>query len=120
MYKIPGKFIFSSSLIILCLISGQAFAHTFTDSSLKLGYQEYSQVRQQNGIANPRAGVLPWASSTFAKNDLRSRSDVMNEVKKRYDAKVLKISLNSHTGIYNVRILLPNGKVRNIQISRKR
>jgi len=50
-------------------------------------------------------------------NKVRSRSEVMNEVKQRYNAKVLKISLNEQAGVYNVRVLMPNGKVRSIQVS---
>jgi hypothetical protein len=44
----------------------------------------------------------------------------MQEVKRRYDAKVLKITLNKQRQIYNVRVLMPNGKVRNIQVSAER
>ena len=57
-------------------------------------------------------------SSRYAQNNnFRSRSDVMNEVKQRYNAKVLKISLNEQAGVYNVRLLMPNGKVRSVQVN---
>lgn len=52
--------------------------------------------------------------------NLRSRSEVVREVKKRYNAKVLKISLHKHQSIYRVRILLPNGKIRKIEVSARR
>jgi uncharacterized membrane protein YkoI len=51
---------------------------------------------------------------------LRSRSEVVREIKKRYNAKVLKISLHKHQSIYRVRILLPNGKIRDIQVNARR
>ena len=54
------------------------------------------------------------------KTDVRSRSEVVAEVKKRYNAKVLKISLNNKKTHYAVRVLMPNGKVRNLKISAQR
>lgn len=116
MYKVPYKIIFSNLLIIMCLIGSEAFALT----SQNRPDRDYSQTRFQNEIVKTHTVSRSRISPQLAKGELRSRSDVMNEVKKRYDAKVLKISLNSHTGIYHVRILLPNGKVRSVQISRKR
>lgn len=116
MYKVIYKIIFTNLAIILCLVGGEAFAL----SSENRPHLEVSKVKYQSGITKRRATGKPWATLKLAKENLRSRSDVMNEVKKRYEAKVLKISLNSHTGIYHVRILLPNGKVRSVQISRKR
>jgi len=53
----------------------------------------------------------------FAQKQYRSRSSVIEEVKNRYNAKVLKISLNEKAGVYHVRVLMPNGKVRSLQIS---
>ena len=58
---------------------------------------------------------LRWVQS--GQNKFRSKGDVVQEVKRRYDARVLKISLNERREVYNVRILLPGGKVRNIQVS---
>ena len=51
---------------------------------------------------------------------IRSRSEVVNQVKQRYNAKVIKISLNKAQAVYRVRILLPNGKIRNINVSAHR
>ena len=59
----------------------------------------------------------------WVKNDnqnFRSKGEVMSEVKDRYKAKVLRISLNEKRGVYNVRILLPSGKVKNVQLSARR
>lgn len=65
---------------------------------------------------------LRHAQSDRAKENekFRSRSEVMKEVKRRYDARVLKISLNRQKAVYNVRMLMPNGKVRSIQVSARR
>lgn len=49
--------------------------------------------------------------------NFRSRSEVVQEVKRRYNARVLKISLNQNRSVYSVRILMPNGKVRNLKVS---
>ena len=52
------------------------------------------------------------------KRALRSRSEVMQEVKRRYSgAEILKITLNRNGTSYNVRVLMPSGKVRSLQIS---
>ena len=60
----------------------------------------------------------------YAQNDsrkeVRSRSDVVREVKRRYDAQVLKITLNQQRSAYRVRILMPNGRVREVTVSARR
>ena len=55
----------------------------------------------------------------YAKSsNLRSKSDVINDVKNRYKgAKVLRIKLNSSGTSYKVRILMPSGKVKNVSVS---
>ena len=53
----------------------------------------------------------------YAQKQYRSRNDVMSEVKQRYNAKVLKMTLDEKTGIYNVRVLMPNGKVRGLKVN---
>lgn len=56
-------------------------------------------------------------SPRYAQSEYRSRSAVISEVKQRFNAKVLKISLNEKEGVYNVRVLMPNGKVRSLQVN---
>lgn len=51
---------------------------------------------------------------------IRSRSEVIREVKQRYNAEILRIELDEKRKVYKVRILMPNGKVRNITISARR
>jgi uncharacterized membrane protein YkoI len=63
-------------------------------------------------------GVLQYTQKSS--DNLRSRSDVIQEVKRRYNAEVLKISLDENKQVYRVRVLMPNGKVRNLQISAQR
>lgn len=58
--------------------------------------------------------------SQNGRGNLRSRSDVIQEVKQRYNAEILKISLDDRKQVYRVRVLMPNGKVRNLQISARR
>jgi len=58
-----------------------------------------------------------YKANRYAQNSFRSRSDVMHEVKQRYNAKVLKISLNEKAGVYYVRVLMPNGKVRSLKVN---
>ena len=65
-----------------------------------------------------------WSQSnrwTQNKNgSIRSKGEVINEVKRRYNATVLKIKLNEQRAVYNVRILLPSGKVKSVQVSARR
>jgi len=48
---------------------------------------------------------------------LRSKSSVISEVKKRYNGEVVKVSFNERKSSYSVRVLLPNGKVKNVEVS---
>jgi len=59
------------------------------------------------------------AQSGSSKN-IRSRSEVVSEVKRKYNAEVLKIKLNSQGSAYKVRILMSNGRVKEVTVSAKR
>lgn len=52
--------------------------------------------------------------------DFRSKADVIREVKRRYNARVLKITLNEKREVYRVRVLMPSGKIRNVRVSARR
>lgn len=74
-------------------------------------------------IATPRVWIAQRDNNGERHEDqdnYRSKSDVMREVKRRYDARVLKITLNKKRHAYRVRLLMPNGKVRNISVSAHR
>ncbi len=47
----------------------------------------------------------------------RSQSEVVRQVKRQYNAEVLKISMNQSGSAYRVRILMPNGRVREVSVS---
>lgn len=51
---------------------------------------------------------------------LKSQSQVIREVKSRYNAEVLKISLSQNSRFYNVRVLMPNGRVKTIKVNAQR
>jgi len=51
---------------------------------------------------------------------VKSRSEVIREVKRRYNAEVLRISYDEARKVYRVRVLMRNGKVRNITVSARR
>ncbi len=68
-----------------------------------------------NHIVTPTAPVY-----AQKKDQLRSRSEVVRQVKRDYNAEVLKISLNSSGSAYRVRILMPNGRVKEITVSARR
>lgn len=57
-------------------------------------------------------------SRSYAQNNnVRSKSEVVRQVKQEYNAEVLKITLNSDGTAYKVRILMPDGRVRQITVS---
>ncbi len=47
----------------------------------------------------------------------KSRREVIEEVERTYQAKVLKVSLDRNAGVYEVRILHADGRVRTIHVS---
>ena len=95
-------------LLIISLLAlfvsgiGNSFAANYGHSYAPHSHSKQSSYKSQRYAQN---------------NNVRSRSEVMQEVKQRYNAKVLKISLNEKAGVYKVRMLMPNGKVRSIQVS---
>ena len=98
------------------------------NSSFASGYhykqQGYNKTQTKQSYSDNKSSINKNTSykkhtnttNQYAQNKQRSRSDVMSEVKRRYNAKVLKISYNEKAGVYNVRMLMPSGKVRSIQV----
>ena len=79
------------------------------------GAHSYKYSSKQAYSKNKQSAYTP--KRYYAQKKYRSRSSVMEEVKRRYNAKVLKISLNEKAGVYNVRVLMPSGKVRSLQVN---
>lgn len=102
------------SILLLMAASGIGSAFAFGTDGAPASNLRHQDQRQLDSI------LTPLLRSQNQQVTYRSRSDVMREVKRRYDAKVLKISLNRQREIYNVRLLMPNGKVRSIQVSARR
>jgi|TARA_B110000285_G_C14850665_1_gene479770 hypothetical protein len=106
---------FTASAVTLALESNGG-----GNTNLRPWSQQIHTQGQSNFEPSLESVVRPFR---WVKNDdrnFRSKGEVMNEVKNRYQAKVLRISLNEKRGIYNVRILLPSGKVKNVQFSARR
>jgi len=62
-----------------------------------------------------------WGERQYSQRDnVRSRSEVIREVKERYKAEILRIEYKERSKAYKVRVLMPNGKVRNLTISARR
>lgn len=105
----------SISLVLLAvclLVPGSA-----TASSV---YGEPYQSIRQSSEQLLETVVQPRRLAQNKRSELRSRSEVVEEVKRRYNARVLRISLNRQQEIYDVRVLMPNGKVKNIKMSATR
>ncbi|MFT6409055.1 MAG: putative membrane protein YkoI [Arenicella sp.] len=84
---------------------------------------DYGSALEQSSGASYSLNVSQFSDLEYSQNDsanLRSRSEVVQEVKRRYNAEVLKISLDKSQQVYRVRVLMPGGKVRNLQVSARR
>jgi len=64
--------------------------------------------------------LRPLRHSQNSNTAYRSKSSVVREVKARYKAKVVKISLNEQRGVYYVRVLMPSGKIKTVQVNARR
>jgi len=96
-------------ILAMALVVGAMLASAST--AAQIGYSN-----SMNRIPEP--GV--WVAQNSERDDFRTKSEVMRDVKRRYQARVLKIKLVESRGIYRVRLLMPNGKVRNISVSARR
>ena len=71
----------------------------------------------------PKLAIEYQSNKVYAQNSsrqFRSEGEVVREVKRNYQAKVLKIRLNEKRGVYLVRVLLPSGKVKSITVNARR
>ncbi|NND83176.1 MAG: hypothetical protein HKN50_12175 [Gammaproteobacteria bacterium] len=110
----------ASLLVLLLVVVQLVWAPVATAD----GWHDYRHSNSQHRSQGANSVLTPLRHAQKAndskRQNFRSRSEVVAEVKRRYDARVLKISLNRKREIYNVRILMPNGKVRNLQVSARR
>lgn len=88
-------------------------------------YSDRSSVGQSENQAYPvnvSGTKLSWQNdyTQNQKGNLKSQSQVVREVKNRYNAEVLRVSLSQNGRIYNVRVLMPNGRVKNIKVNAQR
>lgn len=102
-------------MIIANIGTAQAYdrSQSYNYSQPKKLQNKYSSHQQSYSKKTPTYQQRQY----YVQKQYRSRSSVIAEVKNRYNAKVLKISLNEKSGVYHVRVLMPNGKVRSLQIS---
>lgn len=126
-------------LFILLPVVGGLQTHAF-ESYKKNGYSERNKrAENQSRFENRPDSEHPHLNELRGSNEdrfynqrfaqqnqrnsdyrLRSKSEVVREVKQRYDAEILKISLNQQRETYQVRILLPNGRVKQISVNAQR
>ena len=115
------------SLICLALMLGFGFAMNSQASDNTSSLSFGSSIVAQDALINDRLNKPVtfdnhWVQSDAnrASGQLRSRSEVVREIKRQYNAEVLKIKLNQQGSAYTVRILMPNGRVRQITVSARR
>ncbi len=107
------KNIFRLSLIIALQFSAVSGVFAFVGDT-----RNNTEFSREPSSTSARFDSYQLSQNSRAK--LRSRSDVMQEVKRTYKAEILKISLDESKQVYRVRVLMPNGKVRNLEISAQR
>jgi len=90
------------------------FEFELDKNSFSNSNRQYNRKRKTNTALKS----MRWARNS--QGTLLSKSDVIRAVKKRYNARVLKINLKKSHSIYSVRILMPSGKIKNIQINARR
>lgn len=100
-------------LLVLCLLVPSS-------ATANSAYGEPYRSIRQSGEQLLETVLQPRRLAQNKRSELRSRSEVVEEVKRRYNARVLRISLNRQQEIYDVRVLMPNGKVKNIKMSATR
>lgn len=108
---------------IVFKIAPLALALALSANASALGhFSEYSAVESSELIiqGSEPSAHMPLNIRLSQSNNVRSRSDVMREVKQRYNAEVLRIELDEKRMVYRVRVLMPNGKVKNITVSARR
>ena len=86
---------------------------------LASNFKRMDQMRAvKTAISERKDLMLP---NSFAQrvqaNQQKSRRQVIDEVERSYNAKVLKVSLDQGAGVYVVRILQSDGRVRTIRVS---
>ncbi len=113
--------VISSCLSIVNVSANNSELKQQFESALESGGNSFlNSSRQYNSKLNANTALksMSWAQSSQAR--FISKSDVVRSVKKRYNARVLKITLNEARAMYQVRVLMPSGKIKNINISARR
>jgi uncharacterized membrane protein YkoI len=98
-------------MVLQCAVANDVYAFDY-------GSAQSQEFRTPYSTNASQFGTIDYVQN--GADNLRSRSDVMQEVKRRYNAEILKISLDERQQVYRVRVLMPNGKVRNLTISARR
>lgn len=106
-----------SILSFLCL-SGTVYAINASNQNSEIILNPDQDRSEFTSVLQPIRQIQ--AQSQRNSSSLRSKSEVMQEVKSRYNGQVVKISLNDRTQMYSVRVLLPNGKVKNLSVSARK
>ena len=129
------KLILLVSMIFMCA-AGNAFALEETQTKGRddrVSFYKHKKAHQQsassdlfvNRLASKRRNEIPpvWLAQRgqgSSSQAVRSKSDVVRDVKQRYNAQVLKITLDQNKATYRVRLLLPSGRIKEVSVSAKR
>lgn len=113
--RLNTQFLFIMVSLILLMSSGQLMAYGIQGepTAIKSG-KATSQYR------DAQDNQMHFLYAQDQRKRLRSRDAVVREVKETFNAKVLKVSLDKRNLVYNVRVLMPNGRVRRLQIDAQR
>lgn len=109
-----------SSFVITASGTVMAINAESSDASFSIDSIEQQSLTRSRSSYESVLKPLRQAQSNRNGSSYRSQSEVMREVKSRYNGRVVKMSLNESTAMYSVRVLLPNGKIKNISVSARK
>ncbi len=101
---------FAACVFLLGAVWSASVVALESDSNIDLLQLPYQQHQHQDYLAKPYAQNA--ARRPQSKQERIGKSEIVRKVKQRFDAQVLRISLNKSGTAYRVRVLMPDGRVR--------
>jgi hypothetical protein len=114
---------FLSLIFVLIFVFGSGVAQAQTSdylrSSIELHQGSMTNANERRSFSSLGQSIArPFAYlHKVQASERKSRRQVIEEVERAYQAKVLKVSFDREAGVYDVRILLDDGRVRTIRVS---
>ncbi len=102
-------------IVIMCSSLPVLALQASSKTNLSAAQEKFSTVLQPLRQAQRNT-----SNSSNSTQGLKSQAEVIAAVKSQYDGRVLKITLNEKKTSYSVRVLLPTGKVKNLEVNARK